>query len=188
MFAHRMNNNNVLALLELYPKIYFACHTRHAHDPATGQQVSAAQASILDHLDAVEAIGLVDLARHMGVTPGTMSIAVDRLVRRGYAERTRDTGDARRVRLRITQAGLRVREAKSVLDPDLVAALFAALSPQDAADGIRGLRLLADAAQAIMTAKSESGQWSRRRKRTEPASEPGTAAAAPAPRRKRGTR
>jgi DNA-binding MarR family transcriptional regulator len=73
--------------------------------------------SILDHLDAVEATVLSDLARHMGVTPSTMSLAVDRLERNGYVTRERNEADRRRVHIRLTDAGVRVRRANSVLDP-----------------------------------------------------------------------
>ena len=65
--------------IALYSQIYFACHTRHVHDPESGTRVSARQASILSHLDSVEPTPLSQLASHMGVTVSTMSIAVDRL-------------------------------------------------------------------------------------------------------------
>ncbi len=161
----------VRSLLESYPKIFFACHTRHVRDPKTGEALSASQASILDHLDEVEAIGLLDLARHMGVTPATMSIAVDRLVRRGYVERGRDAKDARRVRLRITGAGLRLREASSVLDHDLVAAMLGMLSPDELRRGLEGLALLARGAGELMRERSEQGTWNRRSRDAERTSE-----------------
>lgn len=152
----------VRSLLDAYPKIFFACHTRHVRDPKTGEALSTSQASILDHLDEVEAIGLLDLARHMGVTPATMSIAVDRLVRRGYVERGRDVKDARRVRLRITGAGLRLREASSVLDHELVAAMLGTLSADELRRGLEGLALLARGAGQLMRERSEQGTWNRR--------------------------
>src|SRR5215468_7419940 len=110
--------------MRLYPKIFLACHTRHVRDSVTGHQLSDHQASILDHLDEVDPTSLMELARHMGVTASTMSLAVDRLVRGGYVRRERDAQDGRRVNLRLTQAGLRVRREKSVLDPKLVASLL----------------------------------------------------------------
>ena len=64
-----------------YPRIYFACHLEHREDPVTRDVISAHQGSILDHLDAVEPMGLLDLAKHMGVTASTMSLTVDRLER-----------------------------------------------------------------------------------------------------------
>jgi Transcriptional regulators len=98
-------------------------------DPATGGDVSTHQASILDHLDEVDATSMTDLAGHMGVTVATMSLAIDRLEGRAYVRRDRDSGDRRRVLLRLTAAGARVREAKSVLDPVRVEQVLGQLSP-----------------------------------------------------------
>jgi DNA-binding MarR family transcriptional regulator len=133
-------------LLEWYPRIFFACHTRHVRDPKTRRILSAHQASILDHLDEREPMTLLELARHMGVTPSTMSLHVERLVRRGYVLRERDLRDARRLRLRISVSGARIREANSVLDPERVRAMLSRLSPEERAAGLRGLEVLARAA------------------------------------------
>ena len=133
-------------VMALYPRIYFACHTRHVRDPHSQKLLSRHQASILDHLDEIDPMTLNDLARHMGVTAATMSLAIDRLERKGFVVRTRDTVDRRRVQLRLTTAGLRVREASTVLDPPLVEALVARLGDDERAAAIRGLALLADAA------------------------------------------
>lgn len=168
-----INDDPIRALLEYYPRIFFACHTRHVHDPATGAALSASQASVLDHLDEVEPMGLLALARHLGVTPATMSIAVDRLVRRGYVLRERDTADARRVRLRLSADGERVRSAKSVLDPALVGAMLATLNADDVARGIEGLAILARAANALMTSRSERGAWTRRSRKDQAAAADG---------------
>jgi MarR family transcriptional regulator, organic hydroperoxide resistance regulator len=140
-----MSKDGVRRVMELYPRIYFACHTRHVRDPKTQRLLSAHMASILDHLDEHEPLALLDLARHMDVTPSTMSLHVEKLVRRGYVTRERDARDARRLQLRISQAGARVREAKSVLDPSRVRALLARLTPEEQAAGIAGLALLARA-------------------------------------------
>ena len=142
----------VQAVLTLYPRIYFACHTRHVRDPQTQRLLSRHQASVLDHLDEIEPTTLVDLSRHMGVTPGTMSVAIDRLERKGYVVRLRDAADRRKVHVRLTSAGVRVRDASSVLDPARVEALVTRLSAADRARAIAGLTLLADAAQAQMHA------------------------------------
>ena len=137
-------------LMELYPRIYFACHTRHVRDPKTQRVLSSHQASILDHLDEHEPLSLLDLAAHMGVTPATMSLHVERLARRGYIRRERDARDGRRLNLRISSAGLRVREAKSVLDADRVRSMLSRLTPHEREAGIRGMILLAHAANQQM--------------------------------------
>jgi len=132
--------------MQCYPKIYFACHTRHVRDEETNQRLSAHQASLLDHLDEVAPTSMLTLAGHMGVTASTMSLTVDRLVRAGYVTRERDTFDARKVALRLTKDGARLKERKSVLDPELVAAMLGRMKPRDRSAGLAGLELLAKAA------------------------------------------
>jgi DNA-binding MarR family transcriptional regulator len=130
-----------------YPRIYFACHTRHVRDPDSTGLLSRHQASVLDHLDEIDPTTVNELARHMGVTAGTMSLALDRLERKGYVVRLRDSADRRRVHVRLTSAGVRIREATSVLDPSRVEAILARMSHADRDAAVRGLALLADAAQ-----------------------------------------
>lgn len=150
-----MERDAVKQVMELYPRIYFACHTRHVRDPKTQRVLSAHQASILDHLDEKEPLTLLDLARHMGVTASTMSLQIERLVRRGYVSRVRATEDGRRLQLLLTAAGVRVREAKSVLDPARVRALLARLTGEQQEAGIRGLALLARAGSEQMAEHSQ---------------------------------
>ena len=142
--------------MSFYPRIYFACHTRHVRDPLSQKILSRHQASVLDHLDEVEPTTLNDLARHMGVTAGTMSLTIDRLERKGYVVRLRDASDRRRVHLRLTSAGVRVRQASSVLDPGRGEAVVTRLSPDERVDALRGLALLARAAQEHMDQYAES--------------------------------
>jgi DNA-binding MarR family transcriptional regulator len=145
-----MNGDPARRLMDLYPKIFFACHTRHVRDPRTKRTLSARQASILEHLDERNARPLMDLAKHMGVTPSTMSLSIERLVRLGYVRRTRDPKDARRIALRLSPAGERVREANSVLAPARVRGLLGRLSALERTKAIDGLALLARAAQQFM--------------------------------------
>ena len=141
-----MQSEAVRQLMEFYPRIYFACHRRHVRDPKSRRVLSAHQGSILDHLDAREPVMLLELARHMGVTPSTMSLEVEQLVRKGYVTRERDTKDGRRLMLRLSSSGVRVREANSVLDTERVQKMLARLSREECAAGIAGLALLAKAA------------------------------------------
>jgi MarR family transcriptional regulator, organic hydroperoxide resistance regulator len=133
--------------IDQYAQIFFACHTRHVHDPESGTRVSARQASILSHLDSVDPTPVSELASHMGVTVSTMSIAIDRLERQGFVVRARAESDARVRHVRLTAAGERLRTAQKVLEPRLVTAMLARLSPADRRDALRGLELLATAAR-----------------------------------------
>ena len=65
----------------------------------------------------------------------------------------------RRVLLRITAAGVRLREAKSVLDPVRVEQVLGQLSPADRDKALEGLELLASASERQM--KSEVGAEAR---------------------------
>jgi len=145
-----VRDDSVRQVLALYPKIFFACHTRHVRDSKTRRILSAHQASILDHLDAVEPVSLKTLAQHMGVTLSTMSLSIDRLARGGYVLRSRDARDGRRVNLRLTPAGVRIKEAQSVLDPERVRGMLRRLSKSSRREALRGLALLANAAQEFM--------------------------------------
>jgi DNA-binding MarR family transcriptional regulator len=144
-------------VLDAYPRIYFACHTRHVRNPATGGAVSAHQASILDHLDEVDPTSVTDLADHMGVTVATMSLAIDRLEQKRLVRRERDAADRRRVLVRVTADGMRLREAKSVLDPVRVEQVLAHLTPHDRAKALDGLALLARASAAHMRTVARKG-------------------------------
>src|SRR5260221_5680291 len=124
------------AVMTLYPRIYFACHTRHVRDPQSQRLLSRHQASVLDHLDEIEPTTVMDLAAHMGVTPATMSLAIDRLERKGYVVRLKDAKDRRRVHVRLTTAGVRVREASPVLDAAREEGMVARLSDEGNARAI----------------------------------------------------
>ncbi len=158
-----MSDDAARRLMDLYPRIFFACHTRHVRDPESRELLSAHQASILDHLDDVEPTSLSDLAAHMGVTLSTMSLSVERLVRRGYVARSRDPKDGRRVRLKLTAAGSRLRDAQSVLDAERVRALLGCLSTEQREEGLRGLALLASAATESMKQKARKNEKKRTR-------------------------
>lgn len=148
--------------MELYPRIFLACHTDHRRDPASRKLLSDAQAGLLDHLDEVDAIRLTDLARHLGITPSSASLAVSRLVARGYVVRSRSEGDGREVRLRLSPAGRRVRDAQEVLNPGLVGNLLSRMEPRHRTRALEGLALLAGAADALLKDRSEDKAWNRR--------------------------
>jgi MarR family transcriptional regulator, organic hydroperoxide resistance regulator len=152
---------DVAAVFRDYPRIYFSCHRRHVRDPVSDTAVSSRQVSILDHLDAERPTMLADLAEHLGVTPATMSLAVGRLVDQGYVTRVLDPVDRRKVQLRLTDAGVRITAANSVLEPTLVEEMLDQLSPKDRRDALHGLELLAKAAMGAQQARSQAAKKTR---------------------------
>jgi DNA-binding MarR family transcriptional regulator len=150
--------HDVAQIFRDYPRIYFACHRRHVRDPKNGNQVSARQVSILDHLDAAAPMMLGDLADHLSVTSATMSIAIGQLVDQGFVTRVVDPIDRRKVQLRLTEAGVRVCAANSVLEPALVAGVLDRLSVRDRKAALHGLALLGSAAAAAVQARARTAR------------------------------
>ena len=144
-------------VMALYPRIYVACHMRHVRDEPAHRTLSRHQASILDHLDDIDPTTVNALAGHMGVTAGTISMSIDRLERQGYVLRVRDTADRRRVHLRLTSAGVRVRGSSSVLDRQRVETLVSRLTEEERSAAIRGLALLAHAARGVRDETTTKG-------------------------------
>ncbi len=149
-------------LMDFYPRIYFACHTRHVIDPETNEKLTNNQVSILDHLDGEEPTSLYELATHMGVPPSTMSITINRLEQGGYVVRRKNKIDARKVEILLSEEGIRIRKAKSILDPERVSAMLQRLSEKERQVALDGLGLLAFAAEMEMKSRSLSKSWNTR--------------------------
>jgi DNA-binding MarR family transcriptional regulator len=160
-----MAKNDVSRLLHFYPLIYFACHTRHVIDKDTGVTLTANQASILDHLDVDEPVSLYDLAMHMGVTPSTMSISIDRVIKLGYVQKEKDKKDARKINLTLTATGGKIKQSNSVLDPQRVEEVLKRLTAKERKLALDGLGLLAYAAELEMKGRSLGKSWNDRNKK-----------------------
>src|ERR1035441_8572486 len=75
-----------------YPRVYFACHTRHQGKSSTRHRLSARDSSILAHLDQEVPITQLQLGAHLGRARSTLSEALARLVKLGYVHRSRSGG------------------------------------------------------------------------------------------------
>ena len=135
-------------LITAYPILHHALRQREQVGQG-GERVSAHQATVLAHLDAEAGQTLTELANALGVALPTMSLLMDRLVRAGMVRRERDPADGRRVALRLTEAGVSIVAAQSMLDPAGVRALLATLSAREREAGVEGLLTLARAARRM---------------------------------------
>jgi len=145
-----MLDSRIRRLLDAYPAIFLACHRRHVREDEAGNAISEHQASLLDHLHATRAMSLSQLAEHMGVSRSTMSITVQRLVRRGYIARSQDAHDTRRVGLTLTDAGARVKEQNSILEPDSVREMFRLMQLKELETALEGIECLAKYARILL--------------------------------------
>jgi DNA-binding MarR family transcriptional regulator len=138
-----MLDSRIRRLLDAYPAIFLACHRIHVRQDETGKPITERQASVLDHLHATRPTTLSKLAEHLGVSRSTMSIMAKRLTRGGYVTRRRDKSDARCIGLTLTPDGERVKEQNTVLDPELVAAMFSVMSRGELEAALQGIESLA---------------------------------------------
>lgn len=67
--------------------------------------LSIAELHTLEAIGPYEARTMSETAARLGITTGTLTVAIDRLVRKAYVERYRDLKDRRVVRIRLTRQG-----------------------------------------------------------------------------------
>jgi DNA-binding MarR family transcriptional regulator len=79
-----------------------------------------------------------------------MSIHLSRLEHGGYIKRVRDKSDGRRVLLRLTAKGRRVKSENSIFDPALTRELIGLVPQTQIENALAGLETLARAAEALM--------------------------------------
>lgn len=139
----------VRLLLELYPSISIVCRETELPTLARKPRLTSQQREVLRNLDNVRATSLNALARRMGVTDSTMSIAVDRLERRGLVSRQRSPADRRSVQIRLTPAGSEIEGAQGALSADRVRRMLLQLEPEERDHGLYGLWLLGQAANRL---------------------------------------
>jgi DNA-binding MarR family transcriptional regulator len=149
--------SDIQTVLWALPRIHGVCRARD--DPGAGMErvpLSDHQARILGYLDGTDPTMVTELAEHMRVTPSTMSLNLKRLRDAGFVTSQRDPDDRRVMNVRLTEVGVRARNATSALDPDRVDALLRRLGPEGRQRAMIGLRLLAEAAD-------EAAGWSTER-------------------------
>jgi len=141
--------SDIETILSALMRIRHACRQRVVRVPEDGSRVSAHQANLLGYLDRDDPTMVTELAEQLGVTVSTMSLTLKRLEASGFVRRERDPADRRVTNVRLTEAGERVRDARSDLDPERVAAMLMQLDRASRADALRGIVLLAEAGDAL---------------------------------------
>lgn len=67
--------------------------------------LSIAELHTINAIGPYEARTMTETANMLGITVGTLTVAIDRLVKKKYVERQRDTKDRRIVRISLTRQG-----------------------------------------------------------------------------------
>ncbi|HEX6189027.1 MAG TPA: MarR family winged helix-turn-helix transcriptional regulator [Pyrinomonadaceae bacterium] len=144
-----MSADDIYEVQRLYPQIYLACHTNHVRAASTRWKLSAHDSAILSHLDRSSGLSPRSLAKHLSVTPSTLSASIKRLTNLGYLTCDAPADDKRRREIRLTDRGAEAMAATSVLDGDRVRELLEKLKPADRRTALNGLALLAQAARKL---------------------------------------
>jgi len=142
-----VTNWDVRLVQVAYPQIYFACHTRHIRRASTGTRLSAADSTLLAHLDEGRATRPTELAKHLSVAASTLSAAINRLAKLGYVSLGKAPSDGRAVDVTLTAKGAAAMQASSVLDAALVAKMLSQLSSSERERALAGIGLLAKGAR-----------------------------------------
>jgi len=68
-------------------------------------ELSVVEMHTLEGIGLYDARTMTETATQLSVTTGTLTVAIDKLVRKGYVDRQRDDQDKRIVRIRLTRKG-----------------------------------------------------------------------------------
>ena len=68
-------------------------------------KLSLAEMHTLDAIGPYDARTMTETAQILGITVGTLTVAIDRLVKKGFVDRKRDEADKRVVRISLTREG-----------------------------------------------------------------------------------
>lgn len=136
----------VLAIQQLYPRIYHACHVGHRPGKRSPWRLAEHEAALLAHLDPVHGVTARELGAHLHKGAPALSATIARLEGLGLVQRALRRGRSPARGITLTSHGVSAVQSASVLDADRLRALVARLSPRQQRDAARGLQLLADAA------------------------------------------
>ncbi|MGI6326918.1 MAG: MarR family winged helix-turn-helix transcriptional regulator [Saccharofermentanales bacterium] len=90
-------------LLDIYDKILVT--EEKALRKGSFKDISVAEMHTLEGIGLYGNRTMSETAATLGITTGTLTVAIDRLVRKGYVERHRDQNDRRVVRIQLTKKG-----------------------------------------------------------------------------------
>ncbi len=90
-------------LLDIFDKILVT--EQRALQKGSFKDLSIAEMHTLEGVGLYDSRTMSETAARLSITTGTLTVAVDKLVRKGYVERVRDEVDRRIVRVSLTRKG-----------------------------------------------------------------------------------
>ena len=99
----------------------------------TGSAVSITEIHIIEKNRALEPIRMSEVARSIGVTLATLTVACDKLEAKDLVRRSRDKSDRRVVNVTLTDKGRAAYEYHRAFHDRMIASVMDTLSPEQAA-------------------------------------------------------
>lgn len=109
----------------------------------------------ITEIHTIEAIGLYtartmsEIANDLEITMGTLTTAIDKLIRKGYVERSRSEEDRRIVNVSLTKRGKLAYRIHEKFHIDMVRAVVSGFTPEEEVILIRALNKLNDHLKSI---------------------------------------
>lgn len=97
------------------------------------KDVTANDMHVIEAIDMEEARNMTSAARSLGVTTGTLTIAVNSLVKKGYVERARSEEDRRVVLVSLSEKGKRAYLHHRQFHEQMIEAIVEELSEEEQA-------------------------------------------------------
>ena len=128
-----MNINHVLN--EVLVRLFRNINVIEERASCTGdyKDVTANDMHVIEAIDMEEARNMSSVARSLGVTTGTLTIAVNSLVKKGYVERARSEEDRRVVLVSLSEKGKRAYLHHRQFHEQMIEAIVEELSEEEQA-------------------------------------------------------
>ena len=128
-----MNINHVLN--EVLVRLFRNINVIEERAICTGdyKDVTANDMHVIETIDMEEARNMSSVARSLGVTTGTLTIAVNSLVKKGYVERARSEEDRRVVLVSLSEKGKRAYLHHRQFHEQMIEAIVEELSEEEQA-------------------------------------------------------
>lgn len=97
------------------------------------KDVTANDMHVIEAIDMEEARNMTSVARSLGVTTGTLTIAVNSLVKKGYVERVRSEADRRVVLVSLSEKGKKAYLHHRQFHEQMIEAIVEELSEEEQA-------------------------------------------------------
>ncbi len=128
-----MNINHMLN--EVLVRLFRNINVIEERAICTGEykDVTANDMHVIEAIDMEEARNMTSVARSLGVTTGTLTIAVNSLVKKGYVERVRSEEDRRVVLVSLSEKGKKAYLHHQQFHEQMIEAIVEELSEEEQA-------------------------------------------------------